>query len=261
MKTKNILYTLFNGVLLLTLAACSKQGTLLYNANVLTVSVKGYNGDKEPLEVTVDTVQLMEFSNGAFDARQVYVFPNGQQNARLTIREKATGKVVMEKDLKKEDTPVSISFFYMDGKVSDMPELPSVEEGKLKLTYMFKPTITGYTQPVDIVLGKYYFTPKVFEEITRIKNVKPYEFTAPVTLSTFSTASQPYNGQNTSVLFLVYVYKAGTNEFYTQGSAYTFNATSSTAPKPASSAAASKLYIFSELPSGSVMRFNKDLEL
>lgn len=233
----------------------------MYSANVLTVSVKGYNGGSEVLEVKVDTVRLMEFNTGAFDAREVYVFANGQRNARLTITEKATGKVIMEKDLKKEDTPVAISFFYIDGKISDMPEMPAVEEGKLKLTYMFKPTVTGYTEPVDIVLGKYYFTPKVFEEITRIKNVKPYEFTAPVTLNTFSTTGQQYNGQNTSVLFLVYVYKAGTNDFYTAGSAYTFNATSSTAPKPASSAAASKLYIFSEMPAGNVMRFNKDLEL
>lgn len=261
MKTKNTLYTFFTGVLLLTLAACNKQGTPLYNANVITVSVKGYNGSKEALVVKADTTQLMELGNGAFDAREAYVFPQNMRNARLTISEKGTGKVVIEKDLKKEDTPISLSFFYMDGKVSDMPEIPPVEEGKLKLTYMFKPTVTGYSQPVDIVLGKYYFTPKVFEEITRIKNVKPYEFTAPVTLPVFSTASQPYNGQNTSVLFLVYVYKAGTNEFYTEGSAYTFNATSSTAPKPAASAAASKLYIFSELPSGNVMRFNKDLEL
>ncbi|MNE23388.1 hypothetical protein D3C80_1166400 [compost metagenome] len=149
----------------------------------------------------------------------------------------------------------------MDGRISDMPEKPAVQDEKISLTYMFVPDITGYSQPVDFVIGKYFSTPKVFEEITRLKNVKPYEFSESARISTFSTARQEYNGVMTSVSFQVRIYKAGTNIPYVDGTAYTWNELSSTAPKPAASTASSKLYIISEYPNGNIMRFFTRLEL
>ncbi|MCD0488294.1 hypothetical protein LPB86_08640 [Pedobacter sp. MC2016-14] len=263
MKLTNIFYSILMGAFLLLLAACDKgKDDFLYKGDMLPITIKGYNGSSGNLEIKVDTIKFKsEFPRGSSNLSDAYTFQANENSVKVTVTEKATGKLVLEKEIKKEDGPATISFFYLDGKVSDMPEIPAVEPGKLKISYMFKPTLTGYSQPVDIALIKYYFTPKVAEEITRIRNVKPNEFSELITIPTFSTASQPYNGQNTSVLFLVYIYKAGTNEFYTEGTGYTWHVTSSTAPKPAASAAASKLYIFSESQAANSIRFIKDLEL
>ncbi len=168
---------------------------------------------------------------------------------------------MLEKVLKKEDGAAKISFLYMDGKLVPMPDKAPLEDGKISLIYMFQPTVTNYSEPVDFVVGKYYVTPQVFEEVVRAKNVKPNEFSAPVKLSTFSTARQDYNGVMTSVSFVVRICKVGTNVPYVDQTAYTWNALSTTAPKPSASTASSKLYILSEAPAGAVMRFATRLEL
>ncbi|MDR6782850.1 hypothetical protein ABIE26_000663 [Pedobacter africanus] len=263
MKITNIFYAACTGIFLLAQTACNKGGdNFLYKGDMLPVTVKGYNSDGKDLLVKLDTVKFPAYiTSGRFNMSGAYLFPPNQNTVKLSITETESGKPVLEKELKKADGAATISFFYMNGKVNDMPEIPAAEEGKIKVSYMFKPTVTNYSEPVDIVLGKYYWTPKVFEELGRIKNAKPYEFSNPVTIPTFSTVGQQYNGQNTIVSFVVYIYKAGTNQLYTEGTAYTWHATSSTAPKPASSATSSKLYIFSEGPVGDSMRFNKDLEL
>lgn len=262
MKTINIFFAVLTGTFLITLLACSKkEHDFLYEDNMLAVTVKGYNGSDETLAVKLDTFPVTDALPGNFDATKGCIIPAGQHTLKLSITEVGTGKTVMSKELKKEDSPASFEFFYFNGEVRKMPEVPAVEEGKIKISYMFTPTVTKYAEPVDIVLGKYYFTPKVFEEITRIKNVKPNEFSEAVTIPTFSTSGQVYNGQPTAVLFLVYIYKAGTNEFYTAGSEYTWHPTSSSAPKPAASITASKVYIFEEVPEENSMRFAKKLEL
>jgi len=264
MKITNIFYAALTGIVLSALSSCNKGGDdFLYKGDMFPVTVKGYNNDREELLVKLDTIRFHSniIPGRRFDMSEAYIFPGKQNTVKLSITEKTTGKPVLEKELKKADGAATVSFFYMNGKVSDMPEIPEAEEGKIKVSYMFKPTVTNYSEPVDIVLGKYYWTPKVFEELGRIKNAKPYEFSNPVTIPTFSTVGQQYNGQNTIVSFVVYIYKAGTNELYTEGTAYTWHATSTTAPKPASSATSSKLYIFSEGPIGNSMRFTKDLEL
>jgi len=263
MRSTNTFYSIITGAFLLLLSACNKgEDNFLYNAKMLPITFNGYNGSTDFLEVKVDAFKFpSDLPRGTFNLGDAYTFPADRNSVKVTVREKATGKLVLEKEIKKEDGPANIRFMYMDGKVSDMPELPAVEAGKLKIIYMFKPTLTNYSQPVDIALMKYYFTPKVLEEITRIRNVKPNEFSEVITTPTFSTALQPYNGQNTSVSFLVYIYKAGTNELYTEGTGYTWHVTSSTAPKPSASVASSKLYIFSENAVGNSIRFIKDLEL
>lgn len=262
MKIIYILFAVVTGTLLTTLLACSKQQhDFLYEDNMLAVTVKGYNASNETLAVKLDTFAVTDVPPGQFDATKGCIVPVGQSTLQLSITETGTGKPVMNKVLKKEDSPANIEFFYFNGQVSKMPEIPAFENDKIKISYLFTPTVTKYAEPVDIVLGKYYFTPKVFEEITRIKNVKPNEFSTPVTISTFPTTGQVYNGQPTAVLFLVYIYKAGTNEFYTAGSGYTWHATATTAPKPAASTAASRVYIFEEAPVGNSMRFAKKLEL
>ena len=261
MNTTNIFYTILSAACLLVLTACNKgKDDFFYKGDMQPSMVKGYNGSNENLEVKVDTFKY-ELESGTFDRNEAYIFPDGQNSVKLTITEQGSGKMMLEKEIKKGNGPVKINFFYMNGQVGNMPEKPAAEDGKIKITYLFMPTLTNYTQPVDIVLGKYYFTPKVFEEIKRIKNVKPYEFSEPVTISTFSTTGQQYNGQNTPVLFKAYIYKSGTNEFYTNGTEYTWHATSSSAPTPPASSASSRLYIFSETDADNSIRFIKNLEL
>ncbi len=256
------IFTLIAGAFLLAITACHKKDEFFYEGGMMPITVKGYNGGSEDLEVKVDTFTFKNYlNNGSFNQSEAYTFPGGQRTVKLTIAGRETGKPVLEKELKREDGPATISFFYMNGQVMNMPEKQAQEEGKIKLSYMFMPTLTHYSGPVDIVLGKYYFTPKVFEEITRIKNVKPYEFSETVTISTFPTTGQQYNGQNTPVLFKAYIYKAGTNEYYTQGTVYTWHPTSSSAPTPSAPNPSSSIYIFSESEAGNSIRFTKNLEL
>lgn len=239
------------------LAACNKgNDNFLYNEQVLPITIKGYNAGTEDLMVKVDTFNARQtILAGSFALTEGFIFKGNQQSVKLNISTKNTGKLVLEKELKKGDSAVNLNFLYMDGKASDMPEKPAVVNEKISLVYMFVPDVTKYSEPVDFVIGKYFVTPKVFEEVARIKNVKPNEFSKPATISTFSTARQDYNGVMTSVLFQVKICKTGTNTIYTDGTAYTWNDLSSTAPKPTASVAASKLYIFSEAPAGTVMRF------
>lgn len=238
--------------------ACNKDNNnLLYNEQVFPIAIKGYNATGEELAIKLDTFSSPKTIGlqAAFGLSEAFTFRGDRQTVKLSISEKSTGKPVFDKEFNKDDGRGAVSFLYMDGKVSDMPEKPAVADEKISLVYMFIPGVTNYSEPVDFAIGKYFVTPKVFEEVARIKNVKPNEFSEPATISTFSTARQEYNGVMTSVSFQVRIYKAGTKTPYTDGTEYTWNELSTTAPKPVASVASSKLYIFSEAPSGTLMRF------
>lgn len=249
---------------LLLFTACKKENNnFLYKTELIPVTMSGFNGSSEELIVKVGGIAFPSNlpSNNRFDYRRTYTFGAKDEEVKLTVNEKTTGKLVLEKTLKRTDGAAKVNFFYMDGKIVPIPEKPPVVADKISLIYMFQPTLTNYSEPVDIVVGKYFVTPQVYEEIIRAKNVKPNEFTQPLTFPTFSVARQDYNGIMTSVSFIVRIYKAGTNIPYMDGTSYTFNALNFTAPKPAASVASSKIYVFSESPSGMIMRFATRLEL
>ncbi len=258
----NKIYLVGLGIVMLALGACNKEEQF-YKDELYRINLTGYNGSNEALEVKVGPIAFNSSigANTSFELNDAYTFNSSENKTKLSITEKASGKIVLEKELKKEDREAKVRFLYMDGKIGPMPTKPAVENDKVTLVYMFQPTVTNYTEPVDVVLGKYYVTPQVFEELARIKNVKPYEFSTPVSIATFSTARQDYNGIMTSVSFSVRIYKAGTNIPYVDGTSYTWNALNSNAPKPSPSTASSKLYIFSEAPLGNIMRFSTRLEL
>ena len=261
----NKIYLIRMSMMLLLLAGvgCKKNNNdFFYKGRMLAVTVKGYNASEEELLVKLDTFKYKEplKPNQIFDQTEAYTFLGDDKPITLIITEKSSGKVVLEKTMKKGDGPTTFNFLYMDGKAGDMPQLPAVEEGKIKISYLFKPLLTKYNEPVDIAFGKYYFFPKVFEEIVRLKNVKPNEFSETATIPTFSSPGV-YNGKKTPILFRAYIYKAGTNEFYTAGTAYTWNTITSTAPTPASSEASSKAYIFFEYASDTDISFQNLLEL
>ncbi|MCW3467828.1 hypothetical protein [Chitinophaga nivalis] len=248
---------LLPGIVTFMMLACNKdRDNILYKEEVLQINLAGYNATEEELRVKVDTFNLpLGLTKGSFKHRESFIFKGDQQTVRLSITEKSTGKSVVEKEYKRGEDVADLSFLYMNGEVRDMPQKPAVEKGKISLTYMFIPEFTHYSEPVDLVIGKYFATPKVFEEITRIRNVKPNEFSESATFSTFTTGRQEYNGVITTVSFQVRIYKPGTNIPYVDGTDYTWNNISSSAPKPPASTAASKLYIFSESPNGNIMSF------
>nr|WP_121270859.1 hypothetical protein [Pedobacter schmidteae] len=251
-------------IILLALASCKKGNQeFVYKNELFPVSLTGYNGSSEELLIKLGDFDLPIplSANSSFAQSNAYIFKAGEEKLKLTVSEKNTGKQVLEKELKKTDGTANVNFLYMDGRIGPMPAKPAVENDKVTLIYMFQPTLSNYSEPVDFVMGKYYLVPQVFEEVARAKNVKPYEFCAPVSLPTFATGRQDYNGVITSVSFIVRICKAGTNIPYTDGTAYTWNALSSSAPKPAASIASSKLYIFSEAPNGNTMSFFTRLAL
>lgn len=259
MKTKNILCSLLAIASLLLLAACNKSSDkFLYKGDMLPVTIKGYNGGNEDLVVKIDTFKFKyELSAlSTLNLSDAYTFPANTEKTTLTITEKNSGKLVLQKEVSRNDGPTTINLLYMNGKVSEMPKLPPVEDGKVKMHYMFAPTVTNYTGLVDIVLYKYYSTSLIWEEVTRMSNVKPNEFTTgPITYSTFTTGVGEYFGVRQARNLYVRIYKAGTSEYYTEGTGYTWHVTSSSPGKSAASTASSTLYIVGENPSGSQMRF------
>ncbi len=265
MKTKNIFSAIILGTFLLALGACKKgQDEFLYKGDMLPVTIKGYNGSDEELVVKIDEFNFKHNIGGNFtiNLSDAYTFPANKTQTKLTITEKSTNKLVLEKDLKKDDGPTTINLLYMNGKVDAMPTLPAVETGKVKMYYMFAPTVTNYTEPVDIVLYSYYATSQIWEEITRINNVKPYEFTKePITYTTFATGLGEHFGIRQARNMYVRIYKAGTSEYYTEGTGYTWHVTSSNPGKSAAATASSTAYIIGEAPSGSQMRFRTLLTL
>lgn len=265
MRTKNIFTTMLILAFLLILGACSKdQHEFLYKGEMLPVTIKGYNGSNEELVVKIDTFKFKYElgGNSSINLTDAYTFPANKRQTKLTITEKNTGKMVLEKELNKDDGPTTINLLYINGKVGEMPKVPPVEAGMVKMYYMFAPTVTNYTGPVDIVLYRYYATSQVWEEVTRVDNVKPYEFSKePISYATFATGLGEYFGIRQARNLYVRIYKAGTSEYYTEGTGYTWHITSSSPGKSAASTASSTVYIVGEAPSGNQMRFRTLLTL
>jgi hypothetical protein len=259
MKILNILLAC---LCLYTLAGCNKgEQDLVNEVNVLPVSLKGFNGGATDLTVKLDTFNTLLDPGSAFDFTQAISFLGDHKTVKLSITDEADGKVLLDTTMTQADAPARINFIYLDGKMNAFPKVAPIEQGKLKVSFMFRPTETNYSGPVDIALVKYYVTPKVIEELGRIKNVQPNIFSETLALPNFSTAQQPYNGQLTPVQFRALIYKAGTNEYYTEGSGYVWNISTTSVPLPAPSASSSKVFIFYETPSGTTMRYTKIFEL
>ncbi|MEQ7800191.1 hypothetical protein ABDJ41_10295 [Pedobacter sp. ASV1-7] len=256
----NKLYFACMGMLILLLATACNKGEVefLYKGDMLPVTLKGYNGSSEQLIVKIDTFKFKYElgENSTINLSDAYTFPEDKNKAILTISERSTGKLVLERELDRKDGPTTISLLYIDGKVSDMPEVPAVEEGKVKMYYMFVPNVTNFTGLVDIEAVKIDNLSGAIERIGRINNVKPFEFTAEqLTFSTFKTGIQEINGVRQAWNLYLRIYKAGTNEYYTNGTGYTWHENSSNPGKAAASTASSTLYIVGEAPSGTQMRF------
>lgn len=252
--------------LLFSLLSCNKGGDdLLYHSNIHLINLSGYNNSNEELILQLDTFPptvTPVFSKIAFGAKYNFNDP-GKQRLKFIMKSKATDKILLEREIKATDTAAetNLNLIYMNGKVGDFPVIPAPVEGKVQLIYMFQSNMLNYREPVDIVFKKYYFIPKVFEEVIRIKNLKPNEFSQPISFAPFPLGVQEYNGQKTPVLFRAHIYKAGTDIPYTAGTSFQFDPLISVAPTPSPTKTASKLFIINEAPVNNMIQFNKVLEL
>lgn len=122
MKTMKIFYALLTGALLMVLAACGKdEGEFLHKGDMLPVVIKGYNGSSEELVVKIDTFKF-KFdlpSQQALNQSDAYTFIGDRTTALLTITEKTSGKLVLERQLEKGEKNVAINLFYTNEGLVD----------------------------------------------------------------------------------------------------------------------------------------------
>ncbi|OYD43616.1 hypothetical protein CHT99_01180 [Sphingobacterium cellulitidis] len=106
--------------MLLSLGACDKNDEkFFYDTEATSILIKGYNGSNENLEVQIDTFKFKNLitPNGYISQTEKFIFTPDQASAKLLIKEKSTGKIILEKELKKGESQVEISVPYFDGKL------------------------------------------------------------------------------------------------------------------------------------------------
>lgn len=260
MKTRKIFYTLLVGAILLVTSACNKADEELVNqSSAAVLNLTGHNGSSQQLVVKIDTVEFTDYlmrANTKITQSHPYLLKN-RTEVPYSITEQSTGKVVLEGKLRKGEIKNINMIYLLDKVIDNMPTLPPVEDGKVKMYYMFVPTVTNYTNFVDIEAVKIESISGAIERVGRINNVKPFEFSAePLIFSAFKTGIQDVNGVRQAWNLYLRIYKAGTNEYYTNGTNYTWHENSSSPGKAAAGTASSTLYIVGEAPSGTQMRFS-----
>ncbi|MGM1430192.1 hypothetical protein ACS126_13105 [Sphingobacterium lactis] len=120
MKYLNRLYILLVSTMLLSLGACDKNDEkFFYDTEATSILIKGYNGSNENLEVQIDTFKFKSLiaPNENISQTEKFIFTPDQASAKLLIKEKSTGKIILEKELKKGESQVEISVPYFDGKL------------------------------------------------------------------------------------------------------------------------------------------------
>lgn len=120
-----IFYAVLTGAFLLVLVACNKrEDDFFYTGEALTVKLIGYNGSSEELEIKVDTFKFKRTvsANETINQSDAYLFTDNQRTAKLTVTEKGTGKLVLERELEKSEKNVTVNLFYTnDGIVPYNP--------------------------------------------------------------------------------------------------------------------------------------------
>lgn len=242
------------------LSCKSDDGELLYDNNLTPVILNGYNVSNDNLTVKFDTKTLGNIDpNAKFAVRRLFTFDNLSDVSKLTILNQKNNEIILEKIIPNKEPKITYNFFYLDGKFQDIPQKSDITPGKIKLKYLFRPLLTNTNKPLDIVFGKFYFTSKKFVELKRYSNLKPYELSEDITLDTLGNF-EVYNGIRQIVQLKAYLYHAGTSEFYTKENGFNWPP-ATTIPVPSINVVSSKLYIFSEKPTGENISFNKNLEL
>lgn len=181
-------YTYFTVFALLTISGCQKDDNFLIKEKALSIVTSGFNGSSKELMITIDTMTLGAGipPNNSFKRTDKYTFPETKDEVKVIIREKGTGSLVYEQDIKRGEYSLTIELIYVNGKIVKKPVAPDSNPEGIRLTsYLFLPLVSGYSADIDIVCYKKYeyiedgyWKFDKLEELTRVT-------TAPFTFSPF----------------------------------------------------------------------------
>lgn len=210
-----------------TMAGCQKDDNYLVKVEAFSVITSGYNGSNSELQITIDTLTLQYpiEASASFKRTDKYTFPDGQDSVKLVISEKATGKKVYERSVKKGEYSISIELIYVNGKLLQKPVAPAENPAGFRLvSYLFLPRVSNYQGDVDIVyFKKYEFVQngqlkiEKMEELARI-TAKPYVFSEFLKAPSFPGGRNEINGKIYFLNPVVMFFRSGTNiPYYEEG--------------------------------------------
>lgn len=210
------------GLLILLLAGCEKADNFLVREAALTVSLSGYNGSRNGLDVLVDTFKLGYpiAADAAFKQSAKYSFREGQEHVQLMVKEQLTGKLIYERQVKAGEYTVRVDLIYVNGKVVEKPALPAKTEGAKQISYLFIPKATNYDKDIDIAYykkweyvanGQLVFDKE--EQLTKV-STKPYEFSPFLDAPVFQGGRTEINGLIYFVNPELKIFRSGTTIRY-----------------------------------------------
>jgi hypothetical protein len=211
-------------VLLLTLAGCQKDDNFVIKGEAFSFVISGYNGSNNGLEITIDTMTLSSLieANREFKRTDQYVFPDGQNQIKLTVKEKETNTLVYETEVKRGEYSKTINLTYVNGQLIEKPVLPADIDGIRQVSYLFLPSTSNYSGEVDIVYFKKteyiennQFVLEKEEELAKV-TVKPYAFSAFLQAPVFEGGRTEIDGKVYFINPSLKILKSGTNiPYYT----------------------------------------------
>ncbi|MDR6568328.1 hypothetical protein MRBLMN1_002650 [Chitinophaga ginsengisegetis] len=223
-----LIYTCIAALILL--CACQKDNNFVIKEEAFAVVTSGFNGSSSELELTIDTLsfEYLIAAGQSFNRTDKYTFPPAKDSVKLTIKEKETGKLVYEKQVKKGEYSLTIQLIYVGGKLIEKPTAPANNpEGFRLASYLFLPDISGYTGDVDIAYIKYYdvvidgkLVREKEEELARI-TAKPYVFSEFLKAPVFQGGRHEIDGKVYFINPDIRVFKSGTSIRYYEDAGFT----------------------------------------
>lgn len=210
----------------LSILGCQKDDNFVIKEEAFSLITSGYNGSSSQLQITIDTMTL-KFpieANGNFKRTDKYTFKEGQDQVKLVVKEKESGKKIYEGEVKRGDYTLNVELIYVGGKLIEKPALPADRAGFRQASYLFIPAISGYTGDIDIAYFKNHevvlngqLVPEISEELARV-TVKPYTFSPFLQAPIFQSGRTEINGKVYFINQATKFFRAGTNILYHEGS-------------------------------------------
>ncbi|TDQ08269.1 hypothetical protein [Pedobacter metabolipauper] len=216
-------------LLVMSISGCQKNDNFLIKEEAFAVITSGYNGSSSQLQITIDTMTLKYpiEPNGSFKRTDKYTFREGQDQVKLMITEKDSGKKIYEGEVKRGEYSLSIDLLYVGGKLVEKPDLPADKPGFRQASYLFIPALSGYTGDIDIVYFKNHevvlngmLVPEISEELARI-TAKPNTFSPFIEAPIFTGGRTEINGKIYFVNQSTQFFKSGTNIPYYEDAGFT----------------------------------------
>lgn len=216
-------------LLLVMMTGCQKDDNYFVKEEAFSVITSGFNGSDSELEMVIDTLTLRSniVAGTSFKVTNKYTFPAGKQSVKLLIRERETGTMVYERDVKRGEYSLTVDLIYVGGKLIDKPVTPVDNPAGIRLvSYLFLPRISGYTGDIDVAyFRKFEYVEdgqlklEKIEELARI-TAKPYTFSPFLQAPSFQSGRNEIDGKVYYINPVVAFFKSGTNIPYYEGTGY-----------------------------------------